>query len=136
MFWRSTRTMRFEGDIDAPFSHLLGLAEAEFRSTMDTLPPEIREALLPLPVIFEEFPSPEALADGIAPDQLGVFEGGAAGDSSIPQPLRIVIWLGNLWEMCGAHESDYREEVRVTLLHEFGHFLGWDEADLFNRGLE
>jgi predicted Zn-dependent protease with MMP-like domain len=38
--------------------------------------------------------------------------------------------------MCEADETAYREEVRVTLLHEFGHFLGWDEADLFDRGLE
>ena len=125
--------MRFEGEIDAPFSHLLRLAEAEFHATMESLPPEIRDALRPVPVIFEEFPSPEALADGIAPDQLGVFEG---GESGIPQAARIVLWLGNLWEMCEAAEAAYREEVRITLLHEFGHFLGWNEDDLFERGLE
>jgi predicted Zn-dependent protease with MMP-like domain len=128
--------MKFEGDIDAPFSHLLRLAEAELRTMQDSLPPEVREALQPVPVIFEEFPSPAALADGITPDQLGVFEGGSASDSGVPQPTRIVLWLGNLWEMCEASEADYREEVRITLLHEFGHFLGWDEADLFERGLE
>jgi predicted Zn-dependent protease with MMP-like domain len=128
--------MKFEGDIDAPFSHLLRLAEAELRTTQDSLPPEVREALQSVPVIFEEFPSPAALADGITPDQLGVFEGGAASDSGVPQPTRIVLWLGNLWEMCEASEADYREEVRITLLHEFGHFLGWDEADLFERGLD
>lgn len=128
--------MRFEGDIDAPFSHLLRLAELELRSTMDSLPQQIRQALQPVPVIFEDFPSPDAISDGITPDQLGVFEGGTTGDSAVPQPARIILWLGNLWEMCGAQESNYREEVQVTLLHEFGHFLGWDEADLFDRGLE
>ena len=128
--------MKFEGNIDAPFAHLLELAGTELHATIDSLPPEVREALRPVPVIFEEFPSPAAIADGIAADQLGVFEGGAAGDSEVPQPARIVLWLGNLWEMCEADESAYREEVRITLLHEFGHFLGWDEADLFDRGLE
>lgn len=136
MFSRFTPTMRFEGEIDAPFSHLLRLAEAELRATMESLPPEVHEALSSVPVIFEEFPSPEALADGIATDQLGIFEGGEVGESGVPQPTRIILWLGNLWEMCEATEADYREEVRITLLHEFGHYLGWNEDDLFERGLE
>lgn len=128
--------MKFEGDIDAPFSHLLGLAENEVRATMESLPPKIRDAVQSVPVMLEEFPSPAALADGIAPDQLGVFEGALAGESGVPQPARVVLWLGNLWDMCEASESAYREEVRITLLHEFGHFLGWDEEDLMDRGLE
>lgn len=128
--------MKFEGDIDAPFSHLLRVAEKEVRSTMESLPPKIRDAVQSVPVMLEEFPSPAALADGIAPDQLGVFEGALAGESGVPQPARVVLWLGNLWDMCEASESAYREEVRITLLHEFGHFLGWDEEDLMDRGLE
>lgn len=136
MFSRFTPIMRFEGEIDAPFSHLLRLAEEELLETMESLPPEIRDALGLVPVIFEEFPSPEAIADGIATDQLGVFEGGEVGESGLPQPTRIVLWLGNLWEMCEASESTFRKEVRITLLHEFGHFLGWNEADLLERGLE
>lgn len=136
MFSRFIRTMNFEGDIDAPFFHLLRLADTEVRSTIASLPPEIRDAVKALPVILEEFPSPAALADGITPDQLGVFEGGAACEAALPQPSRIILWLGNLWEMCEADEAAYREEVRVTLLHEIGHFLGWDEEDLLDRGLE
>lgn len=128
--------MKFEGDIDAPFSHLLRVAENEVRATMESLPPKIRDAVQSVPVMLEEFPSPAALADGIAPDQLGVFEGALAGESGVPQPARVVLWLGNLWDMCEASESAYREEVRITLLHEFGHFLGWDEEDLMDRGLE
>lgn len=126
--------MSFDGAIDAPFSHLLRLAEVELADTMASLPPEVRKALRPVPVIFEEFPTPEAIADGIDPDQLGVFESLEIGLG--PDPARIVIWLGNLWEMCEASEDAYREEVRVTLLHEFGHLLGWNEQDLFERGLE
>jgi predicted Zn-dependent protease with MMP-like domain len=128
--------MNFEGDIDAPFSHLLRVADTVVRSTFVSLPPEIRDAVKSLPVILEEFPSPAALADGIAPDQLGVFEGGAACESLLPQPSRIILWLGNLWEMCEANEAAYSKEVHITLLHEIGHFLGWDEEDLLERGLE
>ncbi len=127
--------MSLESGIDAPFSHLLRLAEVELAETMGSLPGEVREALRPVPVIFEEFPSPAAIADGIDPDQLGVFESLEAGSGYL-EPARIVLWLGNLWEMCEAREDTYREEVRVTLLHEFGHFLGWNEEDLVDRGLD
>jgi len=27
------------------------------------------------------------------------------------------------------------EEVRITYLHEFGHFLGWEEHEMEQRGL-
>jgi predicted Zn-dependent protease with MMP-like domain len=128
--------MSSESDIDAPYSHLLRLAEDELRAAMTSLPPEIRDPLRTVPVIFEEFPSPEAVEDGISPDQLGVFEGAQVLETGVPLPPRIVVWLGNIWDMCQGAEEDYREEVRVTLLHEFGHFLGWDEEELFDRGLD
>jgi len=38
--------------------------------------------------------------------------------------------------MCEAEEDAYREEVRITFLHELGHYLGLDEGDLSERGLE
>jgi predicted Zn-dependent protease with MMP-like domain len=128
--------MSFEGNIDAPFNHLVNLAEAELHQTMASLPEELREALCDLPVIFEDVPSEELLADGIEEDQLGMFDGGMIGDHGVPMAPRVVLWLGNIWDMCEARETAFVEEVRVTLLHEFGHFLGWDEADLEQRGLD
>jgi predicted Zn-dependent protease with MMP-like domain len=38
--------------------------------------------------------------------------------------------------MCEAVESDFREEVRITFLHELGHYLGLNEEDISERGLE
>ena len=87
-------------------------------------------------VVLEEFPSREQEADGVSSDQLGLFEGAVAADSQNPQVARIVLWLGNLWEMCEAEEVTYLEEVRITFLHELGHYIGFDESDLFDRGLE
>ena len=46
-----------------------------------------------------------------------------------PQPL---IQLGRLEDLPAA----YREEVRITYLHELGHYLGWDEDEVAERGLE
>jgi predicted Zn-dependent protease with MMP-like domain len=117
--------MNFENNLDAPFSHLLWLASDEIGQTRAELPKELASALDEIALLLEEFPSQAHEAEGMASNQLGLFEGADAADSSSPQMPRIVLWLGNIWEMCGANEADYREEVRITLLHELGHYLGF-----------
>lgn len=128
--------MTSEKNYDAPFLRLLELASLEIETTRLELPPALRRALEGVAVVLEEFPSLEQEADGVSNDQLGLFEGAVAADSQNPQVARIVLWLGNLWEMCEAEEAAYLEEVRITFLHELGHYIGFDESDLFDRGLE
>jgi predicted Zn-dependent protease with MMP-like domain len=48
----------------------------------------------------------------------------------------IILYLGNLSEYCEEEGLDFAEEVRITYLHELGHYLGLDEADLEERGLQ
>jgi len=128
--------MKFEKNPDAPFAYLMEVATEEIEKTRSALPAPLRDALSEVAMVLEEFPSPEHEADGVESDQLGLFEGSDATDSANPQMPRIVLWLGNLWDMCEAEEDAYREEVRITFLHELGHYLGLDEGDLTERGLE
>jgi predicted Zn-dependent protease with MMP-like domain len=128
--------MNFEKNLDAPFTYLLKVATEEIEQTCSELPDPIRRTLSEVATVLEEFPSPVHEADGVGSDQLGLFEGADATDPGSPQMPRIVLWLGNLWEMCEAEEDAYREEVRITFLHELGHYLGLDEGDLSARGLE
>jgi predicted Zn-dependent protease with MMP-like domain len=128
--------MNFEKNPDAPFSYLIDVATEEIEKTLSELPPPLRAALKEVATVLEEFPSTAHEADGVDSDQLGLFEGADAADPASPQMPRIVMWLGNIWEMCEAQEEAYREEVRVTFLHEIGHYLGLDEEDLTQRGLE
>ena len=53
-----------------------------------------------------------------------------------PLPPGIILFLRNLWDLAEGDEPFYRAEVRTTYLHELGHFLGLDELDLEERGLE
>ena len=39
-------------------------------------------------------------------------------------------------EQAAGDIKTFREEVRKTLMHELGHYLGLDEDDLIERGLE
>jgi predicted Zn-dependent protease with MMP-like domain len=115
------------------------LARAEVQATLADLPAELRAEAGKLPVIFEPRPGPDTLADGTEPDTLGQFIGGELDEIQAgcqPLPPQIVLYLENLWEYAEAREEIFADEVRITLLHELGHYLGLDELDLEDRGLE
>ena len=104
---------------------------------MTSLPAELREEAARLPVTFEPRPSAGLQADGIEDDTLGLFVGPEfAEEHNVPMPPQIILFLQNLWEFSEGDEAIFREEVATTLLHELGHFLGLDEDELFDRGLE
>lgn len=105
---------------------LTALAEEETGKILAALPAELRAHLKAVPVFFEGRPGPD---DPLPFDTLGVYEEGA------PIP-HIRLWLENLWDYAEGNVKTFRAEVRVTLLHEIGHVLGWDEEDVRLRGLE
>jgi predicted Zn-dependent protease with MMP-like domain len=121
------------------FTQLQGIARAEVNAIIAVLPPDLRVKAKPLPVLYESLPSEELIADGIEPDTLGLFVGEPFPDSAsgVTQlPAEIILFLDNLWNLTEGDEEYYREEVRATYLHELGHYLGLDEDDLEERGLD
>ena len=113
------------------------LAQAEVEATLAALPEPLRRQAAPLPVTYEARPDQALLEEGGDADLLGLFVGAALaepGDS--PLPPQIILFLENLWDFAEEDEEFYREEVRTTYLHELGHYLGLDEIDLEERGLE
>jgi len=90
-----------------------------------------------LPVTFERVPNAELQADGIASDILGLFVGAEFADEGFSVlPSQIILFLENLWDVAEGDEEVFCEEVRITFLHELGHFFGLDEDDLTERGLD
>jgi len=113
------------------------LALDEVESTLAKLPAPLRERALQLPVTFERAPNRRLVADGIAPDTLGLFNGPEfAEEGTVPMPPQIILFLENLWNLAEGDEEGFREEVQTTLLHELGHYLGLNEDDLTERGLD
>jgi predicted Zn-dependent protease with MMP-like domain len=113
------------------------VASAEVEATILALPQPLRVRAEKLPVIFESRPNLALQADGIEPDTLGLFTGvELAEEGNVPLPTQIILFLENLRDFAGGDEVIFREEVRTTLLHELGHYLGLDEDDLTERGLE
>lgn len=119
------------------FTRLRLIAEEETRRLYRDLPRRIRERIETIPVVCEKRPSRALVADGVDPDLLGLFVGNAYPEpDSDPLPPEIMLFVANLWDEAGGDEAEFRNQVRITLLHEIGHFLGLDEADLIERNLE
>ena len=113
------------------------LALAEVEATLEALPAALRERARRLPVTFERRPNRALQAEGFAADTLGMFAGAEfTEEDTVPMPPQIILFLLNLWEFAEADEEIYREEVHTTYLHELGHYLGLNEDDLTERGLE
>jgi predicted Zn-dependent protease with MMP-like domain len=119
------------------WKELCDLATAEVEDTLAELPRELRDRAAKLPVTFEPVPNAGLQADGIDPDVLGLFVGPEmAEEDAIPMPSQIILFLENLWDVAEEDEKAFCDEIRTTFLHELGHFLGLDEDDLAERGLE
>ena len=103
------------------------------------LPPEIRPLAREVVVHYEAKPSADVLAEGFEPDILGLFVGNPHGTELVhndPTPPQILLYLESLWDFAEEDVDFFRDEVRLTYLHELGHYLGWDEDDLTARGLD
>lgn len=110
------------------------LARDEVASVLASLPAPLAERARLVPVIFEARPDSN---DGQDDDLLGLFTGPElACEGDEPMPPQIILFLENLWDEAEENESVFRNEVRITYLHELGHYLGLDENDLTERGLE
>ena len=119
------------------WQQLLKVGEDEVRRTLASLPVALREPAALLPVSFEAVPNDALLADDPDPELLGLFVGPPRAEpESSPLPPQILLFLENLWDFAGEDEGIFREEVRTTYLHELGHYLGLEEVDLEERGLD
>jgi predicted Zn-dependent protease with MMP-like domain len=101
------------------------------RSALDSLPPDVAGALRNVAIVIED-------EDPDDPDLYGVFDGvplteGGPGPGDLPN--RIAIFRKPL-EADFDHIDDLREEIRITVLHELGHYFGLDEDRLAELGYE
>ncbi len=121
------------------WNRLVALAQAEVQCTLRSLPRALRDRARRVPVTYDPQPNARLVQEGIEPDTLGLFVGGeyAEGDHAV-LPAQVLLFLQNIWDMVcdeGGGTHEFRQEVRTTLLHELGHYLGLDEGELDQRGL-
>jgi predicted Zn-dependent protease with MMP-like domain len=115
----------------------------DFRAILDevleSLPDLIRSAVNEVPVLVEPKPTREMAehATHITPEILGLFVGTSVGDKlRAPSGYGdvVVLFQRNL-ERAGSNRDEVAKEIRITLLHEYGHYLGFDEDEIEEMGL-
>lgn len=112
-----------------------------FRRLVDeaaaSIPAGLRPAYAELTVALEDYASPTLLDGHDEPELLGMFVGAGRGEEPAPGELspRIHLWRRAHEHACST-AKEMAEEVRTTLLHEFGHYLGYDEGGLERLGLD
>jgi predicted Zn-dependent protease with MMP-like domain len=118
--------------------------EAVVEEVISLLHPTLRAYLENVPMLLEEVPDADLCASWEPPmppsEILGYFSGATLGeragmDAWSAMPPTIVLFRKNL-ERVAPDRERLLEELRVTVFHEVGHFLGLDEDDLTRRGLD
>jgi predicted Zn-dependent protease with MMP-like domain len=109
-----------------------------------TLHPSLREYIANVAILVDEVPSDEVLSEYDPPiwpgELLGYFTGYSLMERSTEDPWSqlpssIVLFRRNL-QRFARDRATLVEELRITIYHEVGHFLGLDEDDLKERGLD
>ena len=108
------------------------------RGALDSLPKKFRERIENVAVVVEDRPEgqedPAKLLQA-NPDEdllMGEFIGTMRTEKSVwdmQGPDRVVLYQKNIEAICGS-EDEIRQEVRLTVLHELGHYFGMEEDQL------
>jgi len=105
--------------------------EDHVQAALDELPPNIVDALRNIAVVIED-ENPDD------PDLLGLYHGvplPERGDMAGTLPDKISIYRIPLEESF-PDPNELREEIRITVLHELGHYFGLDEDRIAELGYE
>jgi predicted Zn-dependent protease with MMP-like domain len=104
---------------------------------VQTLPDEFRDRLENVAIVVAEWPDDEDQDAGADEDNetelLGLYQGIPYGerlqDYNLTLPDRITIYRQPILE-ASRNEAAAREEIRLTVLHEIGHYFGLGDDEL------
>jgi predicted Zn-dependent protease with MMP-like domain len=116
--------------------------DALIEQAAGSLPDELRKHLDEIPIVVEAVPPLELGRAGdpteLPPDILGLFVGASLLERSDEDPVgavpRIYLFQRNIERAC-TDRDDVVEQVTITLFHEMGHYLGFDEEGVEGLGL-
>jgi len=127
----------FPPPLEVPPAEFYALVE----KAVGELPKPIKAKLEEMPVLVQDLPTREMLAEEdppLTPDLLGLFVGRhifARSSAEMPgAPGAIFLFRRNLLRACTDRE-ELAHEVRITVQHEVGHLMGLDEDELDDWGL-
>ena len=114
------------------------IANTEALALMGALPAPLREKLTKVSITFSGRPeTTDIVEEGDEEELLGLFLGVPYAEEGTDSGLspEIRLFVENIRDGVNGDETAFRDEVRTTLLHEIGHYLGLDEEGVELRGL-
>lgn len=102
---------------------------------MDSLPTEFRRRIRNVAVLVGDFPPDQKPSKSGKPKllRLGLFHGVPMTHKSVFQlptgPDYIVLYQKNI-EAISSNAAEIRNQIRRTVIHEFGHYFGMTEEQL------
>jgi predicted Zn-dependent protease with MMP-like domain len=135
--WLKVRELDLE-EPPVPWSLTQDEFEQVAEEALAELPERIRKLLQNVPIVASDYPSIEIIAEGNDPRMMGFFSGVPYPEKSslgsVPHLDCVFLYQSNIERMCRTREEAVRE-IRITLLHETGHFFGLSEEELEEMGL-
>lgn len=108
---------------------------------VSSLPIDTQQYLDNVAIVVADEPSSEQLQEsdlGDGDEMFGLYTGVPRSERgsgySMVLPDQITIFMGPL-ERAFTRRGDLEEQIRITVLHELGHHLGFDEDGLDTLGL-
>ncbi len=103
-------------------------------AALGELPGRYRELLENVVIIVQDYPKGQKRGAAAEDEDLlmGEFVGVPRTEKSVFEPGppdQVFLYQKNIEAVCET-EEEIREEVRLTLLHELGHFFGLEEDEL------
>jgi predicted Zn-dependent protease with MMP-like domain len=102
---------------------------------LDSLPQEFRSRIRNVAFRVEDMPPNQSSLHSGQPTKLllGLFHGVPTTKKSVfdlpTGPDHIVLYQKNIEAVCSS-EAEVREQIRLTVIHELGHYFGMDEDQL------
>jgi predicted Zn-dependent protease with MMP-like domain len=106
---------------------------------LDNLPEQFHSRMQNVAVLVEDLPRQQRIRAGrphaMRPRELlmGVFVGTPRTQKSVfdlpTGPDHIILYQKNIEAVC-RDEAEIREQIRLTIIHEIGHYFGMDEEQL------
>ena len=103
------------------------------QEVLDGLPEEFRSRISNVAVLLEDLPPGQPPSSHPKQPLLGLFHGIPMTKKSVfnlpTGPDYVVLYQKNIESVCST-EAEIRAQIRLTVIHEFGHYFGMDEEQL------
>jgi predicted Zn-dependent protease with MMP-like domain len=114
------------------------LVREENSRVLKSLSPDLRAMAEKVTIVIADRPSPRERDGDSGDDLLGLYEGISLTDRHVDDMEavadQITLFRFPLMDLCDT-AKELRKEIRITIIHELGHYFGFEEGELEERGL-